>query len=68
MATTPSNETVIKLDAPVAMTVVAPAAAAGLVPLKADTMTKLQAQVDDFVSKLVADDAASPEFGKRSTS
>ncbi len=65
MATTPTNETVIKLDAPVAINVVAPAAAAGLVPLKADTVTKLQAQVDDFVSKLVAEDAASPEFGKR---
>ena len=65
MATTPSTETVIKLDAPVAVAPVAPAAAAGLVPLKPDTVTKLQAQVDDFVSKLVAEDAASPEFGKR---
>ncbi|MFZ4688308.1 MAG: toxic anion resistance protein [Polymorphobacter sp.] len=65
MATTPTNETVIKLDAPVAVSAIAPSAAAGLVPLKADTVTKLQAQVDEFVDKLVAEDAASPEFGKR---
>ena len=34
-------------------------------PLEPDTVTKLQAQVDEFVDKLVAEDAASPEFGKR---
>ncbi len=60
-----ADETAIKLEAPVAVNVVAPAQASGLVPLKAEQTTALEARVDDFIDKLVAEDAASPEFGKK---
>jgi uncharacterized protein YaaN involved in tellurite resistance len=65
MATNQSNETVIKLDPPVAVGVIAPSAAAGLVPLKTEQMTELESRVDRFVEELVAQDAASPEFGQK---
>ena len=39
MATTPTNETAIKLEAPAAVSAVAPSAAAGLVPLKPDQVS-----------------------------
>ncbi len=64
-ATNAANETVITLDPPVAVGVIAPSAAAGLVPLKSEQMTELEARVDRFVDELVAADAASPEFGKK---
>ena len=39
--------------------------AAGLVPLKSEQQTALEAKVESFVEDLVAQDANSPEFGKR---
>ena len=59
------TETAIKLEPPVAVTAIAPARAAGLVPLKDDQKTALDARVDAFIDELVATDAASPEFGKK---
>jgi uncharacterized protein YaaN involved in tellurite resistance len=60
-----SNETPIILEAPAAVAVVTPARAAGLVPLKPEQVSELDKRVDDFVADLVAQDAASPEFGKK---
>ncbi len=59
-----ADEPAIKLEAPVAVSAIAPAKAAGLVPLKDDQVSKLDAQVEAYVDKLVSLDAASPEFGK----
>jgi uncharacterized protein YaaN involved in tellurite resistance len=59
------TETAIKLEPPVAVTAIAPARAAGLVPLKDDQKSALDARVDEFIDELVATDAASPEFGKK---
>ena len=59
------TETAIKLEPPVAVAAIAPARAAGLVPLKDDQKTALDARVDAFIDELVATDAASPEFGRR---
>ena len=59
------TETAIKLEPPVAVTAIAPARAAGLVPLKDDQKSALDARVDAFIDELVATDAASPEFGKK---
>jgi uncharacterized protein YaaN involved in tellurite resistance len=59
------TETAIKLEPPVAVSAIAPARAAGLVPLKDDQKTALDARVDAFIDELVATDAASPEFGKK---
>ena len=39
--------------------------AAGLVPLKSEQQTALEAKVESFVDDLIAQDANSPEFGKR---
>ena len=39
--------------------------AAGLVPLKSEQQTALEAKVESFVEDLIAQDANSPEFGKR---
>ncbi|PEQ13692.1 toxic anion resistance protein [Novosphingobium sp. PC22D] len=39
--------------------------AAGLVPVNEETKTKLQGRVDEFIEDLVAQDANSPEFGRR---
>ncbi|WP_353218175.1 toxic anion resistance protein [Sandarakinorhabdus sp.] len=60
-----SDETLIKLEAPVAVSAIAPARAAGLVPLKDQEKAQLDARVDSFINELVATDAASPEFGKK---
>jgi uncharacterized protein YaaN involved in tellurite resistance len=60
-----SQETKLKLDAPEAVAVVAPEAAAGLVPLSDTQKTELEKRVDGFVSSLIAQDANSPEFGKQ---
>jgi uncharacterized protein YaaN involved in tellurite resistance len=62
MATDP--ELVLTPPAPVA--VVEPEKAAGLVPLDDTQKSKLSARVDGFIRELVALDANSPEFGKRS--
>jgi len=60
-----SEETAIKLEPPVAVSAIAPARAAGLVPLKANEKSQLDAKVAAFVDELIATDAASPEFGKK---
>ena len=60
-----ADETAIKLEPPVAVKPVTVAQASGLVPLKDAQVSALEAKVDDFIDKLVAEDAASPEFGKK---
>jgi uncharacterized protein YaaN involved in tellurite resistance len=55
----------LKLTPPDPVPTVAPAQAAGLVPVSDENLSKLQSKVDAFVADLVAQDAASPEFGKR---
>ncbi len=55
----------ITLEAPAPVSVVTPAKAAGLVPLKAEQISKLEEKVDAFIDALVAEDASSPEFGKK---
>ena len=64
MATTPEAPT-ITLTPPEPVPAVAPAQAAGLVNLAPETTTKLDAKVEAYIADLVAQDAASPEFGKR---
>jgi hypothetical protein len=67
MASTPTqlDAPTITLTPPDPVPVVAPAQAAGLVPLSNEQTSKLDQKVDAFVADLVAQDAASPEFGKR---
>jgi uncharacterized protein YaaN involved in tellurite resistance len=60
-----SEEVAIKLEAPVAVSAIAPAKAAGLVPLKDQERAALDAKVDSFIDDLIATDASSPEFGKK---
>ncbi len=60
-----ATETKLKLDAPEAVQVVAPEAAAGLVPLSDKQKTELETRVEGFIANLVAQDANSPEFGKQ---
>lgn len=55
----------ITLTPPDPVPVVAPERAAGLVPVSEDAKSKLEARVDAFVADLVAQDANSPEFGKK---
>ena len=66
MAST-STDTVspITLTPPDPVPVVTPTQAAGLVPVADDTKSKLEARAEAFVADLIAQDAASPEFGKR---
>jgi uncharacterized protein YaaN involved in tellurite resistance len=64
MATTADAPT-ITLTPPDPVPVVTPAQAAGLVPISADQRSKLDEKVDAFVADLIAQDANSPEFGKR---
>ncbi|MFC4293502.1 toxic anion resistance protein [Novosphingobium tardum] len=68
MASTPNQTataTDLKLTPPDPVPVVAPEQAVGLVPVADENKSKLEAKVDAFVADLVAQDAASPEFGKR---
>ena len=69
MATEPrtetKTETKLKLDPPEALNPIAPAEAAGLVPLKTEETTELDKRVAQFVEELAALDANSPEFGKK---
>ncbi len=58
------TETAIKLEAPVAISAIAPAKAAGLVPLKTEQVSELESRVDSYIDKLLEQDASSPEFGK----
>lgn len=69
MATEPTPETKtdtkLKLDPPEALNAIAPAEAAGLVPLKTEETTELDKRVAQFVEELAALDTNSPEFGKK---
>jgi len=66
MATTSADTApALTLIPPDPVPVVAPQAAAGLVPLGDETRTKLEQRADAFVADLVAQDAASPGFGQR---
>src|SRR5436190_22846782 len=71
MATEPAPETTtatatkLKLDPPYALQAVAPAEAAGLVPLKREETSELDKRVAQFVDELAALDSNSPEFGKK---
>ena len=64
-ATATSTATKLKLDPPDALQAVAPAEAAGLVPLKAEETTELDKRVGQFVDELAKLDSNSPEFGKK---
>jgi uncharacterized protein YaaN involved in tellurite resistance len=63
--TTTASQPTITLEPPKPLQVVQPEQAAGLVPLKAEEKTQLDAKVDQFVADLVALDANSPEFGRK---
>ncbi|MEO6432641.1 MAG: toxic anion resistance protein [Sphingomicrobium sp.] len=57
--------TKIKLEPPEALQRIEPAEAAGLVPLKSEEVSALDAKVAEFVNELAALDSNSPEFGKK---
>jgi uncharacterized protein YaaN involved in tellurite resistance len=68
MATTPetlNEEPGLVLTPPDPVPTVAPAKAAGLVPVDAGVKSQLEERVSGFVTDLVAQDVNSPEFGKR---
>ncbi|WP_298671930.1 toxic anion resistance protein [uncultured Sphingomonas sp.] len=68
MATTPetiTDEPALKLTPPDPVPTVPAEKAAGLVPVDDGTKSRLEERVDHFVEQLVAQDANSPEFGKR---
>ncbi|MEO6224549.1 MAG: toxic anion resistance protein [Sphingomicrobium sp.] len=62
-ATPPATK--LKLDPPDALQAVAPADAAGLVPLKSDETDALDQRVAQFVDELAKLDTNSPEFGQK---
>ncbi|NML07580.1 toxic anion resistance protein [Sphingomonas sp. G-3-2-10] len=53
------------LTPPTPVAAVAPAKAAGLVPVEDTKKTELQTRVESFIDDLIAQDVNSPEFGKR---
>src|SRR4051794_41978507 len=57
--------TKLKLDPPEALQPLAPAEAAGLVPLKKGGTSELDKRVAQFVGELCPLDSNSPEFGKK---
>jgi uncharacterized protein YaaN involved in tellurite resistance len=57
--------TKLNLDPPEALQSLAPAEAAGLVPLKQEEVSELDKRVAQFVDELAALDSNSPEFGKK---
>src|SRR3954452_13084892 len=74
MATEPGIETAaapagaptkLKLDPPDVLQAVAPAEAAGLVPLKTEETSEIDKRVAQLVDELAALDSNSPEFGER---
>lgn len=69
MATTTQTATAtaveLELTPPDPVPVVAADKAAGLVPVSDEKKSKLEEKVDSFVADLVAQDASSPEFGKK---
>ena len=60
-----ATETKLKLEAPEALAPLLPAQAAGLVPLKTEETSALDAKVEAFVAELSALDSNSPEFGRK---
>lgn len=60
-----ATEAPLNLTPPDPVPAVAPAKAVGLVPVSDEVKDKLQQKVDHFVADLIAQDANSPEFGKR---
>ncbi len=65
MATATATETKLTLEPPAPLAPIAPAQAAGLVPLKAEETSALDAKVEAFVTELAALDSNSPEFGRK---
>ena len=65
MATQFAEPTALTLTAPDPVAPIAADKAAGLVPLEDAQKTQLEAKADAFVADLVAQDANSPEFGRR---
>src|SRR3954463_8662940 len=65
--TAPETKTAtkLKLDPPEALQPLAPAEAAGLVPLKSEETSELDKRVAQFVDELAALDSNSPDFGKK---
>ena len=63
--TATATETAFDLTPPDPVPDIAPEKAAGLVPVSEETKTKLETKVDGFVEDLIAQDANSPEFGKK---
>ena len=61
----PAPTTKLKLDPPDVLQPVAPAEAAGLVPLKTEETSELDKRVAQFVDELAGLDSNSPEFGKK---
>ncbi|AGH50934.1 MULTISPECIES: toxic anion resistance protein [Sphingomonas] len=59
------TETDLVLKAPEPVKIVAPEKAAGLVPLRDEQRTQLDAKAEAFVDELAALDANSPEFGMK---
>ncbi len=64
-STLAATATKLELTAPDPVPIIAPEQAIGLVPVSDENRSKLETKVDAFVADLVAQDAASPEFGKR---
>ena len=60
-----ATATKIKLEPPEALQAITVHDAAGLVPLKSDETSELDAKVAKFVDELAAMDSNSPEFGKK---
>jgi uncharacterized protein YaaN involved in tellurite resistance len=60
-----SGEPDLVLQAPAPVPTVAPERAAGLVPLDDGQRSALEQKADAFIADLVAQDANSPEFGRR---
>jgi uncharacterized protein YaaN involved in tellurite resistance len=69
MASTPTQTAekaaTLELTPPDPVPAVAPAQAAGLVPVSPEKQSKLDQRVDAFIADLVAQDVNSPEFGQR---
>ncbi|MCL4673471.1 MAG: toxic anion resistance protein [Sphingomonadaceae bacterium] len=63
--TTTATEVAFDLTPPDPVPVVSAEKAAGLVPVAPEVKSKLEEKVDGFVADLVAQDANSPEFGKK---
>jgi len=65
MATTVKDTAELTLTAPEPVAPIAAEKASGLVPLEDAQKTQLEAKAEQFVAELIAQDANSPEFGRR---